>query len=78
MLEWNLHLYNHTLHADSQVASSCIAFAQQHKERLSKDPGGSFRKCFVAHLTNLWKFRLLSPAQIQEALLVAPSADAQQ
>lgn len=68
MLTWNLYTIRNPIHADSAVPGTCIAFAKDHEERL-RDTKGSFRRCFVAHVLNLWKFRLLTPAQMHEALL---------
>jgi len=70
MLTWNVYTLRNPIHADSAVPATCIAFAKDHLERL-QDAKGSFRRCFVAQVLNLWKFRLLTPAQIHEALLAA-------
>ncbi len=70
MLKWNLYIHNNPIHADSAVPDVCIAFANEHKEML-KDASGWFRRCFAAHVLNLWKFRLLTPAQMHAALVAA-------
>jgi hypothetical protein len=70
MLTWNLYTLKNPIHADSAIPATCIAFANDHLERL-RDAKGSFRRCFVAHVLNFWRFRLLTPAQMHQALLAA-------
>lgn len=62
MFEWNLFLHRRPLHADGDLPAALAAFAAAHCEQLAQD--GSFRRCMVAHLLNLWRFRLLTPSQL--------------
>ena len=66
MMRWNLHIRKHPLHADADVGDACAAFAAAHAADLAGD--GPLRRCFVAHLTNLWRFRLVKPAQVHAVL----------
>ncbi len=76
MLTWNLYTLKNPILADSAVPAACIAFAKCYKERLC-DAGGWFRRCFAAHVLNLWKFRLLTPAQMHAALVAAASTQSE-
>ena len=71
MLAWNLFNYKSPIYADFEVPAACMAFARKHATDLA-DGASPFRRCFVAHVMNLWKFRLLSPLQVQEALSTVP------
>lgn len=73
MLQWNLYLHQNTLHADADVPAACSSFAREHGAQLA-DARGPFRRCFMAHLCNLWKFRLLTPVQFQEVLAAVKAA----
>lgn len=66
MLAWNKYLHTHPLHGDREIPAVCTAFAECHKESLSEN--AAFRRCFVMHLTNLWRFALIDPQQIQVSL----------
>lgn len=68
MLAWNLFVHQNPIHGDAEVAAACKAFAKAHS-RLLSDAAGSFRRCFTAHLINLWKFRLVSPSEVLAAVL---------
>lgn len=70
MLAWNLFMHKNVIHSDSDMAHACLEFARKHRGWLA-DLSSPFRRCFAAHLSNLWKFRLLTPAQVQQALGVA-------
>ncbi len=67
MLAWNRYTHKNPILADFQVGGACVAFAQAHAEAMA-DPEGPFRRCFAAHVVNLWKFRLLTPSQMHAAL----------
>lgn len=62
MFEWNLFLHRRPLHADGDLPPALAAFAGAHREQLAQD--GPFRRCMVAHLLNLWRFRLLTPSHL--------------
>ncbi len=64
MFEWNLFLHRRPLHADGDLPAALAAFAAGHREELGRD--GPFRRCMVAHLLNLWRFRLLTPSQLHQ------------
>ena len=64
MFEWNLFLHRQPLHADGDLPASLAAFAAAHRRSLARD--GPFRRCMVAHLLNLWRFRLLTPSQLHQ------------
>eukprot|EP00887_Chlorella_sp_A99_P004290 scaffold15.g4290.t1 len=71
MYAWNLHVHRNPIHADADVGASLAAFAGAQAARLAGDT--PFRRCFTAYLLNLWKFRLLSPAQLHELTAALPS-----
>ena len=68
MLAWNYYTHKHPILADYQMPTRCIEFANEHRKELA-DPGGSFFKCFTAHLMNLLKFRLLTPTELHKTML---------
>jgi hypothetical protein len=70
MKAWNLHVHQNPIHADADTASACVNFARRHAKELVSD-ASPFRRCFVAHLANLWRFRLLTPQQMNHALATA-------
>lgn len=69
MLAWNVFLHENIIHSDAEMAVTCLNFARKYSGWLI-DPSSPFRRCFAAHLSNLWKFRLLTPAQVQQILAV--------
>ena len=62
MFEWNLFAHHNPVHADADLPDAVQRFAKQHEERLGQD--GAFRRCLLAYLLNLWRFRLLTPQQL--------------
>lgn len=75
MLAWNRYTHENPILADFEVGRTCVAFAQEHAEAMA-DPEGPFRRCFAAHVVNLWKFRLLTPSQMHAALTAVPQQQA--
>ena len=69
MFRWNAHLRRHHIHADADLPRACQSFAEAHASALAGDT--PFRRCFAAHLGTLWRFRLLNPNAVHDALLVA-------
>ena len=69
MFRWNAHLRQHRIHADADLPSACLGFAEAHAAALAGDT--PFRRCFVAHLGTLWRFWLLNPSAVHDSLLVA-------
>lgn len=66
MFEWNSFLRSNPLHADADVPAAVSRFVVQHGDELTQD--GPLRRCLVAYLLNLWRFRLLTPSQLHELL----------
>ena len=64
MLGWNLFIHREPLHADGDLPAALAAFAAGRTEQLARD--GPFRRCMVAFLLNLWRFRLLTPTQLHQ------------
>ncbi|PSC70361.1 polycomb group EMBRYONIC FLOWER 2 isoform X1 [Micractinium conductrix] len=62
MASWNLWVHRHHVHADADLPAAVAAFAAAHAAQLAAD--GPFRRCLDAYLLNLWRFRLLTPAQL--------------
>ncbi|GAB4817379.1 hypothetical protein N2152v2_004425 [Parachlorella kessleri] len=79
MFAWDQALRRNPLHADSDVPSWVQQFkAAQVAQGVGDDP--AFHRTFAAMVTNLWRYRLLTPDQAYELLLwqQAPAADMQQ
>lgn len=70
MFEWNLFLRRQPLHADGDLPASLQRFAAAHSAALATD--GPFRRCTVAYLLHLWRFRLLTPSQLHELTSALP------
>ena len=70
MLEWNRHLRAHPVHADGELPDAASAFAAERAARLRGDT--PFRRLFLAFLLNLWRFRLLTPQQVQQLTAELP------
>jgi hypothetical protein len=64
MFAWNLWVHRQPIHCDGDLPEALQRFAAAHGAELAAD--GAFRRCMLAHLLNLWRFRLLSPAQLHE------------
>lgn len=70
MFAWNLHLHRRPLHADADLPASLAAFAAAHSGQLAAD--GPFRRCLLAYLLHLWRFRLLTPTQLHALTAALP------
>ncbi|CAL8468901.1 g8442 [Coccomyxa elongata] len=66
MFNWNVHLRNHPVHADSQVPASCMDFSSNNRAILGSN--AAIRRIFVLHLVNLYEYGLLTPHQIDDCL----------
>ncbi len=64
MFQWNLFLHKHPLHADADLPAALRRFAGEQAGQLARD--GPFRRCLLAYLITLWRFRLLTPQQMHE------------
>lgn len=64
---WNTFLRYNKVYADADIPAACEKFARAHVDQLS-NAESPFRMCFITHLTNLWKFRLLTPQQLHDAI----------
>jgi len=80
MYEWNMFVRERPVHADADMAETCVAFAQVYKGQLAVTSGrgnsvtsgnDAFRRCFIGHLLNLWSFRLISYDHMNKILKVA-------
>jgi len=80
MYEWNMFVRERPVHADADMAETCVAFAQIYKRQLDVTSVGgnsvrsgndAFRRCFIGHLLNLWSFRLISYEDMNKILKVA-------
>lgn len=70
MYQWNLFCRQQPLHADGDLPAALGRFAAAHVAQLGGD--GPFRRCLLAHLLNLWRFRLLTPAQLHALTAALP------
>lgn len=87
MYEWNMFVRERPVHADADMAETCVAFAQMYNRQLAVARGGSnsvksgndvFRRCFIGHLLNLWSFRLISYEHMNKILKVASDSGAEE
>lgn len=70
---WNLHLRATPLYADADLPSSLRAFVSAHTAQLDSDT--PFRRCLLAFMVNLWKFRLLAPSELHALTAALPPLD---
>lgn len=64
MLAWDWHLQRNPLHADADVPSSL----RQFKAAAAPTGDAAFHRQFAVMVTNLWRYRLLTPDQAYELL----------
>jgi hypothetical protein len=73
MFAWDLLLHRHPLHADADISRSLHQFRQQAVAQ-GQDAHPAFHRRFACMVTNLWKYRLLTPDQAYELLKPQPAA----
>ena len=71
MKMWNRHMRSYTVQADSQIPTSCEAFARIHGAELR---ARKLRHNFLLHLFNLWDNSLLAAHHISTCMAVVDTA----